>query len=103
MAKFIKAGVVSDIPSGSIKSFVVEGKNIAIAHLDGEFFAISDMCSHAQCSLGNEGFVEGKEVVCGCHGSKFDIASGKVLSLPATTDIATYQVKIEGDAILVSL
>ncbi len=103
MADFVKVGRVGDVSSGSIKTFAAKGKSIAVSLVGGEYFAIDDVCSHAQCSLGNEGFMEGNEVICGCHGSKFDVTTGKVLSLPDTVDVVTYQVKVEGDDILVAV
>lgn len=103
MGDFIKACSITDLPSGSMKTVVVGGKKLVIANVDGEFFAIDDTCSHAQCSLGTEGFIDGNVVTCGCHGATFDVTSGKVMSLPATTDIATYQTKADGNNVLVKI
>ncbi len=101
MDDYIKAVSVSDIPSGSMKTVILSGKKLSIANVDGEFFAIDDACSHAQCSLGTEGFIDGTVVTCGCHGATFDVRSGKVMSLPATTDVATYQTKVDGKDVFV--
>lgn len=103
MADFIKALSVSDIPLGSMKTVLVGGKKIAVANVDGEFFAIGDTCSHEQCSLGSEGFLDSNVVTCGCHGAQFDVTSGKVMSLPALTDVASYPVKIEGRDVMVAI
>lgn len=101
MGDFVKVMAMSDLTSGGMKTVVVSGKKIAVAHVDGEFFAIDDICSHAQCSLGSEGFLDGAVVTCGCHGAQFDVTSGKVMSLPAATDIASYKVKVENGAVYV--
>lgn len=101
MGYFVKVMAISDLPSGGMKTIVVSGKKIAVANVDGEFFAIDDTCSHEQCSLGSEGFLDGNVVTCGCHGAQFDVTSGKVMSLPAPTDVASYPVKVEGGDILV--
>jgi len=103
MASYIKVLSVSDLPSGSMKTVMAGGKKIALANMDGEFFAIDDTCSHEQCSLGSEGFLDGNIVTCGCHGAQFDMTSGKVMSLPAVTDVASYPVKREGGDILVEI
>lgn len=103
MENFIKAFSVKDIPSGSMKTVMVGGKQIVVANVDGEFFAIDDTCSHAQCSLGSEGFIDGKVVTCGCHGGQFDITSGKVMSLPAVVDVTSYSVKVEKNDILIAI
>lgn len=101
MAAFIRAASVNEIPSGSMKVCLVSGRQIAIANVDGEFFAFADTCTHAQCSLGGEGFLEGTTITCGCHGAQFDITNGSVLSLPATVPLGSYQVKLEGEDVFV--
>ena len=103
MGEFIKAASLNDIPSGSMKTLIVAGKKIALAHIDQDFFAIDDNCTHEECSLGTEGFLDGETVTCGCHGAQFDITNGAVMSLPATRAISCYQVKIEGDDILIEV
>ena len=103
MADYVKVGSTKDVPTSSIKTFMSGGKKIAVCCVDGEYFAIDDVCSHAECSLGNEGFMDGNAAICGCHGSQFDVKTGKVLTLPATVDIASYPVKVEGEDILVAV
>lgn len=103
MAEFVKVASVSEISSGSMKTVQIGGKRIAIANVDGELFAIADTCSHEECSLGTEGFLDGNVVICGCHGAQFDVTSGDVLSLPATQPVASYTIKVEGNDILISL
>lgn len=101
MAQFTKAISVSELPPGVKKTVVMAGKKIAIANVDGKFFAIDDTCTHAQCSLGTEGFLDGSVIICGCHGAQFDVTSGKVLSLPAPTDVASYETKVENGDVYV--
>ena len=103
MADFTKVAQASEIPAGSMKTIIERGKKIAIANVDGEFFAIDDTCSHEQCSLGSEGFLDGNILTCGCHGGQFDVMTGKVMSLPAPTDINSYKVKVEGEDIFVMM
>lgn len=97
-----KVANISDIPDGQIRSFQAGGKKVAIAHLGQEFFAIDDVCTHAQCSLG-EGVLIDYEVECPCHGSRFDVTTGEVRFLPATVPVAKYNLKVEGDDILVEI
>jgi len=101
MGTFTKVITVSELPRGTKKTVMVAGKKLAIANVDGEFFAIDDTCSHEECSLGTEGFLDGNVIICGCHGSQFDITSGKVMSLPAPTDVETYEIKIENGEVYV--
>ncbi|HUD20266.1 MAG TPA: non-heme iron oxygenase ferredoxin subunit [Patescibacteria group bacterium] len=100
---FTKALNVRDLPSGMKKTVVLGGKKIALANIDDEFFAIDDTCSHEQCSLGTDGFLDGNVVTCGCHGAQFDMTSGKVLSLPAPTDVASYKVKVENGEVFIDI
>ncbi len=103
MADFTKVAKVDDIATGTMKTVRVSGKSVAIANFDGQYFAVDDTCSHEQCSLGTEGMLDGSIITCGCHGGQFEVSSGKVLSLPAPTDISSYQVKIEGSDIYVAI
>lgn len=103
MADFIKVARTTEIRLGGMKTVFVSGKKIAIANVDGEFFAIDDECSHEECSLGSEGFLDGNVVICGCHGSNFDVTTGKVLSLPAMTDVGRYDVKVDNGEIFIKV
>jgi nitrite reductase/ring-hydroxylating ferredoxin subunit len=58
MGNFVIVAKIQDIPSGSMKTLSVKGKKIAVANVEGEFFAIDDTCSHEECSLGTEGFLD---------------------------------------------
>ncbi|MCL5003965.1 MAG: non-heme iron oxygenase ferredoxin subunit [Patescibacteria group bacterium] len=93
---------VGEIGEGEIKKTEINGQVVDVAMIGGEYYAFNDICSHEECSL-SEGFLDGKEVVCPCHGSKFDVGSGAVKSLPAVTPIKTYSVKVENGAIMVCL
>jgi len=73
---------------------------IAVFNVDGEFYAIDDTCTHDQYSLA-DGYVDGDVVECALHMAKFNIRTGKVLSLPATRDVGTFEVKIENGAVYV--
>lgn len=101
MANYVKAIKKSELASGAKKTVFVAGKRLMIAHVDEEFFAIDDACTHAGCSLGMEGTLKGSVVTCGCHGGQFNVTTGKVVALPPTTDETSYPVKVEGDDVLV--
>jgi len=103
MATFIKTLYAGDLPEGTMKHVMVGRKHIALANIDGNIFALDDTCTHEYCSLGDEGFLGGNVVTCGCHGAQFDVTTGKVLSLPATGDLATYHTKTENGYIYVEI
>ncbi|GAB3406939.1 non-heme iron oxygenase ferredoxin subunit [Schumannella luteola] len=77
---------------------VVEGVAIAVV-LDsaGTVHAIGDTCTHGDISLA-EGFVEGDTLECWAHGSKFELTTGKPLTLPAYEPVPVFAVEIvDGD------
>ncbi len=100
MSEFVRAARVSDIPPGSVTRVEVAGHLVALANVDGQFYAIDDMCTHEKASL-SEGGLSGEIVVCPKHGSRFNVKTGRVLSLPAVRSVAVYPVRTEGDAVLV--
>jgi nitrite reductase/ring-hydroxylating ferredoxin subunit len=98
-ATVAKAG---DIPSGELAAFNVEGTQIAIANVDGTFYAFDDTCTHKRCSL-TQGELDGTTVFCPCHGSVFDVTTGAVLVPPAVEPVGSYRVRVEGDALQVEV
>lgn len=103
MGDFVKAAVVNDIPEGSMTKLVVKGEKIALSKINNEFYAISDTCSHDECSLSEQGFLDGKVVTCGCHGATFDVTNGKVLSLPAVISVKSYPTRVVGSEVQISI
>ena len=98
--EFVKVARVSDVAPGVGLRVDIGDEAIAIFNLDGEFYAIGDVCTHEETSLA-DGDVFGDVVECPLHGAEFDIKSGKALSLPAVLPVPTYAVRVEGDDILV--
>ena len=99
---FIKVTKKNNIRNGKVKSFKINGKRISIANIDDRFFAFDDTCTHEKCSL-SKGELEGRQIVCPCHGARFDVESGQALSLPAVKDLTAYEIKIKGENILVKI
>lgn len=66
----------------------------------GEVFAIGDRCTHGDISL-SEGFVEDETLECWAHGSQFSLRTGWPQSLPAFEPVPVFEVKVEGDDILI--
>ena len=93
---------VSDVPEGTAARFEVDGEPIALVHTQGQFYAVSDYCSHAELSL-SQGEVDGCTIECWLHGSRFDLRTGIPSGPPAVTAIQTYPVHIDGETVLVSV
>jgi 3-phenylpropionate/trans-cinnamate dioxygenase ferredoxin component len=99
---FTRACAVTDVPDGEVIAVRVEDEDIAIVNTGGDFYAIRDECSHAAIAL-SEGDVEGCEIECWLHGSRFDVRTGKPLGPPASEPVPVYPVQVDGDHVLVDV
>jgi 3-phenylpropionate/trans-cinnamate dioxygenase ferredoxin component len=102
MSTFIRACALSDVPDEGAVGVEVAGEPVAVVRADGEVFALRDVCSHAEVPL-SEGDVYDHTVECWLHGSCFDVRTGKPTGPPATKPVPVYEVKIDGDDVLVAL
>ncbi len=102
MSKWVKVARTSDIPPGEKAIVEVDGELVVIVNLDGQYYAIEDVCTHDGGPLGEgELDLEGAEIVCPRHGARFDVRTGAALTLPAFEPVPTYEVRVEGEDILV--
>ena len=101
MPNFVKVANTSDLKPGESKVVEVDGEQVALFNVDGEFFAISNTCLHRGGPLG-EGFVEGDVVTCPWHGWRYNVKTGANLMIP-NQKVPAYQIKIEGNDVFVSL
>jgi 3-phenylpropionate/trans-cinnamate dioxygenase ferredoxin component len=104
MADVVRLCSREDLEPGSARRFDVEGTRIALVRVHDDFYAVNDRCSHEDYSL-SEGEVlqEECEIECWKHGSTFDLRTGAACSLPASKPVSVYQVKIEGDDVMVEI
>ena len=100
MTEFVKVAMVADLAPGERLFHDFEEETIILFNVNGEYFAIADLCSHDDGPL-EDGSLDGYSVECPRHGACFDIRNGKALSLPATQAIPSYQVKVENGNIYV--
>ncbi len=100
MTEFRSIAKTRTVGEGETAVFEWNGETVAIAHVDGSFYAFGDICTHAHCSL-SEGDLEGTTVICPCHGSQFDLTTGAVLNPPATEPVPVYPVRVVDDEIQV--
>lgn len=96
---FEKAARLNEIPTGSIKSVQVGGKQLALANVGGMLYAIDNTCLHRGGPLG-EGQLEGKVVTCPWHGWQFDVTSGKAVQNP-NAGVGCFKTEIRGDEVFV--
>ena len=102
MTDFIKVAQVDDLDDGELKAVEVDGEPVCLAKVEGCIYAVTDNCTHISGPL-NEGELDGEVLTCPWHGAQYNVRTGKVLRGPARQDIATYAVKIEDNAVFVSL
>jgi 3-phenylpropionate/trans-cinnamate dioxygenase ferredoxin subunit len=102
MAEFIKAASVNDLAEGQMKSVELKHRGIVLCNVDGKYFALADECTHDSAPI-STGCIENGEIVCPRHGARFDIATGNVIAPPALVPVDTFEVKIEGEDILVAI
>ena len=97
---FVKVASVNDVEEGAGKVVVANGQPIALFKVNGNFYAMHNTCQHRGGPLG-EGFLEGNVVTCPWHGWRYDITSGKCLTLPV--NVKSVPVKVEGSDVLVDV
>ena len=90
----------SDVAPGSTRRVTVGDADVLLCNVDGQFYAIEDICSHDGGAL-DQGELEGCRIICPRHGANFDVRTGKALTLPAILPLPTYRVRVEGDDIYI--
>jgi 3-phenylpropionate/trans-cinnamate dioxygenase ferredoxin subunit len=102
MTGFTRVAALSELGEDTACRVDVDGVAVCLARSGGGVFALADLCTHAEVAL-SEGEVENDTVECWLHGSRFDLRTGAPIGLPATTPVATYPVRVEGDDVLVAV
>lgn len=97
---FVKVSDTKDIQPSHMKEVQLDGENICIVNVEGKYYAIGSICTHEGGPLA-DGTLEGYEVECPWHGSKFDVRTGEVINPPASEPEPVYQVKVDGNNILI--
>ncbi len=95
---------VEEMEPGTARRFDVGPHRIALVRIGDDFYAVGDRCTHADFSLSDgEVLAEDLEIECWKHGSTFSLTSGQPQSLPATKPVPVYEVKVDGDDVVVIL
>lgn len=102
--RLVRLCSIDDVPDGEARRFDVGDDRIAVVHLDGEWYAIGDECSHADFSLA-EGAVDDLDCALECwkHGSLFSLKTGEPLTLPATRPVPVYELEVTESEVAVRL
>ena len=102
MAEFQKIAKTSEIIDGEVMPFYLNGIGIAICNINNNYYAFRDECSHETFPLA-DGDIEGENIVCIYHGAEFDVKTGEAVCLPAIEPVEVYELKVEGDDILIKI
>ena len=101
MVAFVRVASIGDVPPGKMMAVQVNSQPVVLANVDGTIYAFSGICSHADGPL-VRGKLLGDIVACPFHDGQFEVKSGKAVMPPATDDIPTFEVQIEGEDIKVA-
>src|SRR5262249_53711870 len=102
MSDFVRVAKTSELGDPGKTLLEVDDRIVVLIRTGGEYFCIDDVCTHDGGPL-SEGQLANHTIACPRHGAKFDIRTGKALTMPATVDTAAHEVKVEGEDILVRL
>ena len=102
MPKYFRVASVTEIPPGDKKIVEVDGVLVVLVNLDGQLYAVEDVCTHDGGPLG-EGKLDGCELICPRHGARFDVRTGAATRMPAIEPAPTYEVRVEDGNVLVEV
>ena len=97
---FIAVAAMSDLPPGQMIRVAVDGQPVMLANVDGDFFALRDVCGHRSAPL-SRGRLDGCQVECPLHYALFDVRTGHFIDGPLSADVATREVRTEAGTIYV--
>lgn len=100
MTDWVDVCAVNTLDKGENIVIDVDGTEIAVFNLDGQFYAIENVCSHDSAEIAS-GELEDDEIICPRHGARFCIKTGEVKSAPAYGDIDIFPVRVEDGQIQV--
>ena len=100
MEAFVKVASTNDLPSGGLMLIEIQDKRIVLTNVDGKYYALADLCTHAECPL-SDGELDSGTLVCPCHGSRFDVRTGEAMTPPAIEPLTCYEVRIDGQDIMI--
>lgn len=94
---YVRVGAMVEVPEGELRPYELPSGRVAVAHVENRLFAVGDECTHAGCSLAEEGTLSETEnaVECSCHGSVFDLESGEPIKGPALDPVPVFPLRIE--------
>lgn len=99
---YVKAAKLTDVLPGRVHVVEIGEEEVALCNVNGDIYAVANICTHDEGPLG-AGYLLGEEIECPRHGARFNVRTGEVKVLPAIVPLPTFEVRIEGDDILVDV
>jgi 3-phenylpropionate/trans-cinnamate dioxygenase ferredoxin subunit len=100
MSDWTDVARAEELAPGDYRVLDIDDALIAVFNIDGEYYAIEDVCTHDYETL-TGGCIEGEEIVCPRHGARFNIKTGEALTPPAYEPVATLPVRVENGVVQV--
>ena len=100
MSDWVDVARVDEFSPGTRRTVDVEDVMIIVFNLDGDYYAIEDVCTHDYSSL-DDGELDGQQIICPRHGARFDVKTGEALTAPAYEAIPTFPVRVENGTVQV--
>ncbi len=102
MSQFVRICSASEVPAeGEVAEFMVQGRALCVAHVNGAIAVLDGVCPHEGGPLG-EGIVEDGRVVCPWHAYAYDVRTGETLQDPELK-VEVLEAKVEGGELRVNL
>jgi len=98
---FVRTVKVGEVPPGTVRELQIEGKAVALANVNGKYYAVNNTCLHRGGPLG-QGQLEGTIVTCPWHGWQYDVTTGKLAQNPAA-GVDCYATEVRGQDIFVDV
>ena len=98
--EFVKVAEVGEIGPGQMTMVRLGRSQVLLANVGGTFYAINNICTHKMGRLA-KGRLDDVQVVCPFHQARFNVITGEALTRPATKSVQTYEVRIEGEEVMI--
>jgi 3-phenylpropionate/trans-cinnamate dioxygenase ferredoxin subunit len=91
----------SNLVEGKPQKISLGDKDVCVARIGEEVFAVADICTHSEASL-SEGDISNYKIECWLHGAEFDLRTGEAVTPPAVEALETFEVRRDGDTVTIS-
>jgi 3-phenylpropionate/trans-cinnamate dioxygenase ferredoxin subunit len=91
----------SELEDGKPQKIALGDKDVCVARIGDDVFAVADMCTHSEASL-SEGDISNYKIECWLHGAEFDLRTGAATTPPAVEALETFEVQRDGDTVTIS-